>query len=376
MLFRSRENLSTKDSVVHECHVSRYGKEEWEQLIVVCLERKEGKPVRVLYVRQNVTELKLKEMREQRERAVLNRKERQYRIAIMSNSFSAFECNLTKDRIEQDIVFVSDEKNISLLERAGLSAPCKASECFERWMQFVLPESQEDYCRAVNVDYLKDQYEQGNMEVDVDYWGGIEEKEPLCVRQSFTMTCDEDTGDLIAMVVSRDITEQVRKQREQTQALQDALMQAQHANQAKTTFLSNMSHDIRTPMNAIIGFATIAASHMERTDQVRECLQKILSSSNHLLGLINDILDMSRIESGKMQIHNQECNIPELMHNLVNIIQPQVKSKQLEMFIDTFGVANEDVIADPLKLNQIFINLMGNAVKYTPAGGTDRKSVV
>ena len=123
-------------------------------------------------------------------------------------------------------------------------------------------------------------------------------------------------------------------------------------------------------MNAIIGFATIAASHMEHTDQVRDCLRKILSSSNHLLGLINDILDMSRIESGKMQIHNQECNIPELMHNLVNIIQPQVKAKQLEMFIDTFEVVNEDVIADPLKLNQIFINLMGNAVKYTPAGGT------
>ena len=192
----------------------------------------------------------------------------------------------------------------------------------------------------------------------------------LCVRLSFFMTQDEDTGDVIAMVVSKDITEQVRKQREQTQALQDALMQAQHANQAKTTFLSNMSHDIRTPMNAIIGFATIAASHMERTDQVRDCLQKILSSSNHLLGLINDILDMSRIESGKLQIHNQECNISELMHNLVNIIQPQVKAKQLEMFIDTFGVTNEDVIADPLKLNQIFINLMGNAVKYTPAGGT------
>ena len=86
--------------------------------------------------------------------------------------------------------------------------------------------------------------------------------------------------------------------------------------------------------------------------------------------LINDILDMSRIESGKLTIHYQECNIPELMHNLVNIIQPQVKSKQLEMFIDTFDVTNEDVIADPLKLNQIFINLMGNAVKYTPAGGT------
>ncbi len=213
-----RKNLADKDSVVHECHVSRKGKEEWEHLIGICLERRGNVPVRVLYVRQNVTE-------------------------------------------------------------------------------------------------------------------------------------------------------QVRRQREQTQALQDALMQAQHANQAKTTFLSNMSHDIRTPMNAIIGFATIAAGHMERTEQVRECLQKILSSSNHLLGLINDILDMSRIESGKLQIHTQECNIPELMHNLVNIIQPQVKAKQMEMFIDTFEVINEDVIADPLKLNQIFINLMGNAVKYTPAGG-------
>ena len=311
----------------------------------------------------------MKEQREQRERNILNRKERQYRIAIMSNSFSAFECNLTKDRIDKDIIRVKDGKEISLLERAGLSAPCKASECFEKWKQFVQAECLEDYVRTVNIDYLKIRYEQGEMEVEVDYWGGAG-GDAICVRQSFIMTRDEDTDDLIAMVVSRDITEQVRKQREQTQALQDALMQAQHANQAKTTFLSNMSHDIRTPMNAIIGFATIAASHMERTDQVRDCLQKILSSSNHLLGLINDILDMSRIESGKLQIHNQECNISELMHNLVNIIQPQVKAKQLEMFIDTFDVVNEDVIADPLKLNQIFINLMGNAVKYTPAGGS------
>ena len=192
----------------------------------------------------------------------------------------------------------------------------------------------------------------------------------MCVRQSFIMTRDNDTDDIMVMVLSREITEQVQKQREQTQALQDALMQAQHANKAKSTFLSNMSHDIRTPMNAIIGFTTIAVSHIDNKDQVKDCLQKVLSSSNHLLSLINDILDMSRIESGKVQIKEQECNISELMHNLVNIIQPQVKAKQLELFIDTFEVANEDVIADSLKLNQIFINLLSNAVKYTPAGGT------
>lgn len=214
-----RKNLEVEDSVVHECHVSRNGKEDWEHLIAMCLERRNGKITRALLVRQNVTELKMKEMHEQRERAVLNRKERQYRIAIMSNSFSAFECNLTKDQIMQDIIRVGDGKKISLLERVGLSVPCKASVCFEKWKQFILPESLEDYSKAVNVDYLKERYEQEEMEVDVDYWGGTDNMAPICVRQSFIMTRDEDTGDIIAMVVSRDITEQVRKQREQTQAL-------------------------------------------------------------------------------------------------------------------------------------------------------------
>ena len=362
--------LADQDTLTYECHVTRAGKPEWEHLIAVCLERKEGRASKVLYVRQNITELKQRELREQKERAVMNRKERQYRIAILTGALSNFECNLTRDLVEQDITCAMNGQQISMLSSVGLSVPCAASQCFEAWKHYVLPESMEEYARMVNVDYLKRQFEQGLAEVDVDYWGQRgKDGGQMCVRQSFIMTRDS-AGDLIAMVVSRDITEQVKKQREQTQALQDALMQAQHANQAKTTFLSNMSHDIRTPMNAIIGFATIAASHIENRDQVRDCLQKVLSSSNHLLSLINDILDMSRIESGKMQIHEQECNISELMHNLVNIIQPQVKAKQLDLFIDTFEVKNEDVIADPLKLNQIFINLMSNAVKYTPAGGT------
>ena len=259
---------------------------------------------------------------------------------------------------------------ISLLEKVGLEAPCRASEYFEKCKQFVLKESMEEYQKVVNIDTLKERFDQGDAQVDVDYWGQDAEGEQICVRQSFIMTMDNDTKDIMVMVVSKEITESVRKQKEQTQALQDALMQAQHANRAKTTFLSNMSHDIRTPMNAIIGFATIAVSHIDNKDQVRDCLQKVLSSSNHLLSLINDILDMSRIESGKVQIKEQECNISELMHNLVNIIQPQVKAKQLELFIDTFEVVNEDVIADALKMNQVFINLLSNAVKYTPAGGT------
>ncbi|MDE6516611.1 MAG: response regulator, partial [Acetatifactor sp.] len=228
----------------------------------------------------------------------------------------------------------------------------------------------EDYSAIVNPENLSRCYDQGDSEVIAEYWGGTSDEDQICVRQSFVMTRDEETEDIMVMALSKDITQQVRKQREQTQALQDALLQAQHANRAKSTFLSNMSHDIRTPMNAIIGFSTIAVSHIDNKDQVLDCLQKVLASSNHLLSLINDILDMSRIESGKVQIKEQECNISEQMHNLVNIIQPQIKAKQLELFIDTFEVTNEDVIADPLKLNQVFLNLLSNAVKYTPAGGT------
>lgn len=362
--------LREHDDVRFECHVMQKDHAEWEHMNIICLERKEGTASRALFIRQNITEVKERELHIQAEMAIADRKERQYRIAITSNAFCTYEFNLTRDLIEQDIVRTIDGQQISLLEKVGLTVPCRASECFDRWARFILEESLEDYRAVVNTGYLKERFEQGEMEVNIDYWGQASPEQQMCVRQSFIMTRDNDTGDIMVMVVSKEITEQVCKQREQTQALEDALMQAQHANRAKTTFLSNMSHDIRTPMNAIIGFTTIAVSHIDNKDQVRDCLQKVLSSSNHLLSLINDILDMSRIESGKVQIKEQECNISELMHNIVNIIQPQVKAKQLELFIDTFEVANEDVIADALKLNQVFINLLSNAVKYTSAGGT------
>lgn len=362
--------LDGQDDVRYECHVLLNGKPEWEHLNFMCLERNNGKAVKALFTRQNITDVKEKELEIQAEMSLANRKERQYMISISSNAIYTFDFNLTKDLIEDDIIFKKDGQEISLLKKAGLEPPCKASIWFSQWEKFVPEESRKDYCSVVNIANLKERFEQGEAEVIAEYWNFSPDGEKICVRQSFIMTRDNDTEDIMVMVVTKEITGAVKKQKEQTQALQDALMQAQHANKAKTTFLSNMSHDIRTPMNAIIGFTTIAASHINNKEQVRECLQKVLSSSNHLLSLINDILDMSRIESGKVQIKEQECNISELMHNLVNIIQPQVKAKQLELFIDTFEVANEDVIADSLKLNQVFINLLSNAVKYTPAGGT------
>ena len=243
----------------------------------------------------HITGLKEKEL-------LANRKERQYRIAITSAAFSTFEFNLTRDLIEQDIVRTINGHPVSLLEKVGLQAPCQASVCFKTWRAFILEESLEEYDAMVNLDYLKQRYEQGEAEVTVDYWGWGAAKQQMCVRQSFIMTQDDRTRDIMVMVVSKDITAQVQKQREQTRALQEALMQAQRANSAKTTFLSNMSHDIRTPMNAIIGFTTLATSHIDNKEQVEAYLGKIMTSGSHLLSLINDILDMSHIESGKIHL--------------------------------------------------------------------------
>ncbi|MCD8015021.1 MAG: ATP-binding protein, partial [Lachnospiraceae bacterium] len=152
--------------------------------------------------------------------------------------------------------------------------------------------------------------------------------------------------------------------------LRKALVSAESANKAKTTFLSNMSHDIRTPMNAIIGYTTLAMKHSDSQKQVQDYLVKIMSASNHLLSLINDILDMSRIESGRMLLEEVECNLSEIMHGLRDILQADMKSKRLNFYIDTVDVFNENVICDKLRLNQILLNLLGNAVKFTQPGGT------
>lgn len=149
-----------------------------------------------------------------------------------------------------------------------------------------------------------------------------------------------------------------------------ALAAAEHANRAKTTFLNNMSHDIRTPMNAIIGFTALCAKSIDDPEKIAEYLNKIATSSNHLLSLINDILDMSRIESGKVRIEEHEVYLPDVLHDLRTIIQSDVANKNLELFIDTLDVKDENVFCDKLRLNQILLNLMSNAVKYTNPGGT------
>ena len=158
--------------------------------------------------------------------------------------------------------------------------------------------------------------------------------------------------------------------RQANQALSDAVAAAENANRAKSTFLSNMSHDIRTPMNAIIGFTTLAVSHLDDKERVKEYLTKILASGNHLLSLINDILDMSRIESGKIQLDETEVNLSDVLHDIKTIVSGQFYAKQLELYMDAIDITDEDVYCDKTRLNQVLMNLLSNAIKFTPAGGT------
>ncbi len=182
-------------------------------------------------------------------------------------------------------------------------------------------------------------------------------------------TCIAVAGGYILRGYHYDVDEQVREQEKQSSRLKDALVAAEHANRAKTTFLNNISHDIRTPMNAIIGYTALASTHLDNRERIKDYLSKITTSSSQLLSLINDVLDMSRIESGKVKIEETKVHLPDILHDLRTISQTSIHAKQLDFYIDTVDVIHEDVICDKLRLNQILLNILSNATKFTKPGG-------
>ncbi len=172
-----------------------------------------------------------------------------------------------------------------------------------------------------------------------------------------------------ALILAQDVTQAMRENQRTRSALQEAYEYANRANEAKTQFLSQMSHEIRTPMNGIVGMTALAAAHAEEPERVRDSLQKITSSSRHLLSLINEVLDMSRIESGRANLNEEPFSLPTLIGDLIAMVQPQIAEKHHRLTVNAFDVVHEDVVGDSLRIRQVFMNLMGNAVKFTPDGG-------
>lgn len=172
-----------------------------------------------------------------------------------------------------------------------------------------------------------------------------------------------------ALLASMDVSQEKKAEIESHKALKDAYRAAENASRAKTEFLSNMSHDIRTPMNAIVGLTAIAGANIESQDRVVECLGKITKSSRHLLGLINEVLDMARIESGRISLAEEDFSLPELVDNLLTLTKPAIDEHKHQLEVHIEHIEHEAVCGDSLRIQQVFVNLMSNAVKYTPDGG-------
>ena len=252
--------------------------------------------------------------------------------------------------------------NAKMKELLGIAGKdLTEEEIYDAWYSHV-PESERPEVKKRIEEMLS-----GKLSECINLWIHPDGHE-MYTRFGGTVAADENGRQSLRGYYS-DVTETVREDRAQRDALADALVAAEHANKAKTAFLNNMSHDIRTPMNAIVGFTALASSHIDQKEQVQDYLNKITVSSQHLLSLINDVLDMSRIESGKMTLDEAQIHLPDLIHDLRTIIHANIKAKQLDLNIDTQDVMNEDIITDKLRLNQVFLNILSNAIKFTPNGG-------
>ena len=189
------------------------------------------------------------------------------------------------------------------------------------------------------------------------------------VRMQFMKIDDRNRIPKTMAVILTDVQESHSRSDQMEAVLKDACRTAMEANKAKSVFLSSMSHDIRTPMNGIIGMTQIALQHLEEKDRVEDCLKKIDESSQHLMELINEVLDMSRIESGNKILHAEPVQLLELIKGVITVCQPEILEEHQELTVDIEELAGDCVMADPVRLRQIFTNILSNAVKYTPAGG-------
>lgn len=305
------------------------------------------------------TTQKLQEEKRQRE------KEKRHMELIQALSIDYnFVCYFDLDtgkgaplRIEKDnfIVHSVFDKDVSLLDN------------LEHYIQnYVYKEDREILRRVASQDGLRKELADNN-QFYLNYRGY--NGDYLKYYQMKVVRIGIQDGSQGIVVGFRSVDEEIRNEMEKKNLLEDALLQANRANKAKSVFLSNMSHDIRTPMNAIVGFTTLAINHIDQKEQVEEYLKKIKSSGNHLLSLINDVLDMSRIESGKMHLEEKPCSLSAILNDLRTILQADIQAKHLNLQIEITDIADEEIYCDKLRLNQVLLNLLSNSVKYTEEGG-------
>lgn len=284
--------------------------------------------------------------------------------SLSSMFFATYYINLEKDtfqpvtQVEEVGNVLGDERNYT----QGINTYAQ---------KFICPEDREEYLNCVDRQNLLNALRNGQTFIATEYRKMPDEKNQRTWTRATVVLAQtaEDGSPRRAVYVAQDVTESKLKEEKNQQALREACEAAERANAAKSDFMSRMSHDIRTPMNAIIGMTEIAVMHIDNRERVLDCLEKITVSSKHLLSLINEVLDMSKIESGKIELSEEEVNLSELIDNLVTIIRPSVQQNNHKLDVHIANVEHQYVLSDPVRMQQVFMNILGNSVKYTPNGG-------
>lgn len=312
---------------------------------------------------RDITRQKLREAEEERDK-----KDRDYIISCLSRLFFAI---YYMDMESYTYRMVSQRQAVGEV----LGDTANGLEAFESYAQhFVHPDDRKGYLEMMNYQNLRNVLNDEHPFISTEY-RMIHTNEDGSftndgwVRASVILANMKNGAPKHVLYVAQDITEVKRKEEQEHQAMKDAYEIATQANAAKSDFLSKMSHDIRTPMNAIIGMTAIAGAHLDDRERILDCLNKITISSKHLLALINEVLDMSKIESGKIDLSEDEFNLSDLIQNLQVMIRPAVQNKQHELEFRITKVEHEDLVGDVLRLQQVFMNMLSNSVKYTPPGG-------
>lgn len=303
--------------------------------------------------------------------SLLRQERKQYRDALTKKCEYTYSLDVTEGIVKDEF---TSARGFNIIKELGLKPPVSYDEMNEKWLELQKPRFREESMKAyMKTDALKEAFENGETAIEAEYY--IPETRKY-TRVTALLSRSEENGHILAFMFAVDVTqareEEARKRKELIDAktaIEDAYERANRANAAKSTFLSNMSHDIRTPMNAIIGMTAIAGTCLDDKERVANCLAKITTSSKHLLGLINEVLDMSKIESGKLDLNEELFSLSELTDDLLTIMKPQINAKRHKLTVSVRNIKHEKLIGDSQRIQQIFTNLMSNSVKYTPEGG-------
>lgn len=292
--------------------------------------------------------------------------ERQEATRIIDASTNLFDSLFMVDLVNHTYEFLKNDNVRSILPSMGNSRDLQ--EYFDRVIDRTTMNSQGH--ASIGVEEIHEMLKPGSRFIQTE-WRTTDRDNPHWYQASVLCLTRNSAGEPTSVLIAiQDVTDAKAVELASRIALEDAFEAAEHASKAKSDFLNSMSHDIRTPMNSIMGLTAIAGMHVNDPERVRECLSNITSASRHLLGLINEVLDMAKIESGSIGLADEPFDLPESIENLITMMNPQIAAKKQELKVELIDIKHEHVIGDPTRLQQVFVNIMGNSIKFTPEGGT------